>query len=60
MQVFALGGTSKDDDGLETTYYTMRVALNSAVKGASSYVAKHGAQGLNKMLIASSNPLILP
>ena len=58
MQVFALGGNSKDDDGLETSYYTMRVALNSAAKGASAYVAKHGVQGLNKMLIASSNPLL--
>lgn len=58
IQVFALGGKSKDDDGLESTYYTMRVALNSAAKGASAYVAKHGTQGLNKLLIASSNPLM--
>lgn len=58
MQVFALGGKSKDDDGLETSYYTMRIALNSAAKGASAYVAKHGTQGLNKLLIASSNPLM--
>ncbi|WP_100613617.1 EcsC family protein [Confluentibacter citreus] len=58
MQVFALGGKSKDDDGLETSYYTMRLALNSAAKGASAYVAKNGVQGLNKMLIASSNPLM--
>lgn len=58
MQVFALGGKSKDDDGLESTYYTMRLALNSAVKGASTYVAKHGVKGLNKMLISSANPLI--
>jgi hypothetical protein len=58
MQVFALGGKSKDDDGLESTYYTMRIALSSAAKGASAYVAKNGAQGLNKMLISSSNPLL--
>ncbi len=58
MQVFALGGNSKDDDGLETSYYTIRAALNSAAKGASAYVAKHGIQGLNKMLVASSNPLL--
>lgn len=58
MQVFALGGNSKDDDGLETFYYSMRIALSSAAKGASSFVAKNGIQNLNKLLLASSNPLI--
>jgi hypothetical protein len=58
MQVFALGGKSKDDDGLETTYYSMRIALSSAIKGASSFVTKNSIQNLNKLLLASSNPLI--
>lgn len=58
IQVFALGGKSKDDDGLESTYYTMRAGLNSAVKGASNFVAQNGLNGLNKMLLNSANPLM--
>lgn len=45
LQVFALGGGSKEDDGLETSYYTTRVALSSALqnvtaKGINSFVSK--------------------
>ncbi|WP_338357510.1 EcsC family protein [Yeosuana marina] len=58
MQVFALGGASKDDDGLETSYYTMRMTLGSVAKTASNYVAKNGVQGLNKILAESTNPLV--
>ncbi|THD66440.1 EcsC family protein [Robertkochia marina] len=31
MEVFALGGTSKDDDGAETSYYATRYALTAAL-----------------------------
>lgn len=58
IQVFAMGGKSKDDDSLDTIYYGGRVALDNAVKGASSYLAKNGIQGLNKLLMNSSNPLM--
>lgn len=36
LQVFALGGKSKHDDSLDTGYYATRIALNTAVRGASS------------------------
>lgn len=58
LQVFSLGGESKDDDGLENSYYTSKIALDNALKGASSYVTKNGINGLNKLLLNSSNPLI--
>lgn len=58
LQVFSLGGSSKDDDGLETTYYTSKLALDNALKGATSYVSKNGIHGLNKLLLNSSNPLM--
>lgn len=32
MEVFALGGTSKDDDGTESSYYATRVALSSSIQ----------------------------
>ncbi len=31
LEVFALGGTSKDDDGTESSYYATRVALSSSI-----------------------------
>ncbi len=58
LQVFSLGGNSTDDDGLETTYYTSKIALDNALKGATSYVSKNGIHGLNKLLLHSTNPLI--
>ena len=59
LQVFTLGGVSKDDDGLETSYYTTKIALSSAVKGASNYMAQHGAANVLKSLLkSSSNPII--
>ncbi|MGJ8548362.1 EcsC family protein [Winogradskyella wichelsiae] len=36
LQVFALGGDAVDDDGMETSYYTTRMALNSALNNLSS------------------------
>jgi len=59
LQVFTLGGQSKDDDGLETSYYTTKIALSSAVKGAASYIAQHGSAHVVKSLLkSSSNPII--
>ncbi len=58
LQVFALGGDSKDDDGLETSYYTSRMVLDNAIKGAGSYISKNGISGLNKLLLNSTNPLV--
>jgi hypothetical protein len=57
LQVFSLGGSSKDDDGLETSYYTSKIALDNALKGASSYVTKNGINSI-KFLLNSSNPLM--
>ncbi|RLJ61612.1 EcsC family protein [Lacinutrix venerupis] len=43
LEVFALGGESKEDDGLETSYYTTRVALSSAIQNVT-------AQGINSFV----------
>ena len=59
LQVFTLGGKSKDDDGLETSYYATRIALSSAVKGASNYMAKNGSTlALDALLKSSTNPIM--
>lgn len=55
LHVFALGGNSKNDDGLETSYYTSRIVLENAIKGASSYISKNG---INSLLMSSTNPLM--
>ena len=36
MEVFALGGKSKDDDGMDTSYYAARAALSSTLKNLTS------------------------
>ncbi|WP_052184255.1 EcsC family protein [Psychroserpens sp. Hel_I_66] len=43
LEVFAPGGESKEDDGLETSYYTTRVALSSALQNVT-------AQGINSFI----------
>ncbi len=57
LHVFALGGDSKDDDGLETSYYTSRMVLDNAVKNAGSYLSKNGIGGIHKLLLNNANPL---
>ena len=42
IEVFALGGTSKDDDGSESGYFAVRAALSQSVTKAAEYVAAHG------------------
>ncbi|WP_179353200.1 EcsC family protein [Winogradskyella vidalii] len=48
LQVFALGGEAKDDDGMETSYYTTRVALNSTLNNISAAGIKTSLDGLVK------------
>lgn len=36
LEVFALGGQSKDDDGMDTSYYVARAALSAYLKGATA------------------------
>lgn len=48
LEVFALGGESKDDDGLETSYYTTRIAINSALNTVSAAGVKVGLETLIK------------
>ncbi len=42
IEVFALGGKSKEDDGTETGYYAVRGALATTVSQASQYIAQKG------------------
>ncbi|WP_147298923.1 EcsC family protein [Winogradskyella sediminis] len=48
LEVFALGGDSKDDDGMEMSYYTTRMALNSALNNVSVASIKMGIDSLVK------------
>ena len=48
LQVFALGGESKDDDDLEMSYYTTRIAINSALNNVSTSGVKLGLDALVK------------
>lgn len=42
LQVLALGGTSKNDDGSETGYFAARTALAKAVSEAAAHMTKMG------------------
>ena len=44
MQVFALGGRSKEDDATDTGYYGIRLALEASMANASRFIA---GQGMN-------------
>ena len=43
LEVFALGGSSGDDDASETGYYAVRAALSRSVAEAAEYLARKGA-----------------
>ncbi len=42
LEVFALGGHSRDDDAADTGYYGLRMALEAPIAGASRYIAQNG------------------
>ena len=42
LEVFALGGPSKSDDGTETGYFFVRAALARTVSDATKYIAQKG------------------
>jgi hypothetical protein len=42
IEVFALGGRSETDDGMESAYFAVRSALAKAVSEAAAYVAEKG------------------
>src|SRR5687768_8033725 len=56
LEVFALGGSSKSDDGAETGYFAVRAALAQAVSEAAQYLATHtvieeGAPALVRLIV---------
>lgn len=42
LEVFALGGTSKRDEGTETGYFVVRAALARTISDAAKYIAEKG------------------
>jgi preprotein translocase subunit Sss1 len=57
LEVFALGGSSKDDDGINTSYYATREVLSKSVKEATSYIVKNGTSKIVENVLISSNPI---
>ncbi|MEH6408128.1 MAG: EcsC family protein [Leeuwenhoekiella sp.] len=54
LQVFALGGTSKDDDELDTSYYATRAALQTAMNQAGTFLAENGTTKLIEALASQT------
>jgi hypothetical protein len=42
LEVFALGGGSKEDDATESSYWAVRAALSKAVTEATAFIAERG------------------
>lgn len=66
VQVLALGGKSKSDDGTESGYFTARAALAKAVSEAAAHVTKkglsqHGAPAIVRLisLVASRFSIVV-
>lgn len=66
VQVLALGGKSKSDDGTESGYFTARAALAKAVSEAAAHITKkglsqHGAPAIVRLisLIASRFSIVV-
>ncbi|MGB3773954.1 MAG: EcsC family protein [Leeuwenhoekiella sp.] len=55
LEVFALGGTSEEDDQIDTSYYATRAALHSAMSQATTYIAKNGTTKIIETLAAQSS-----
>lgn len=54
LSVFALGGKSKNDDGVETGYYATRILLSGSIKKASVYFAENGlTHAVERMALGS-------
>ena len=54
LQVFALGGTSKHDDELDTSYYATRAALHTTINQASAYIAENGTKKIIETITAQT------
>ena len=66
LQVLALGGKSKSDDGTETGYFAARMALAKAISEAAAHVAQkgvsqHGAPAIVRLitLVASRFSIVV-
>ncbi len=57
LEVFALSGNNKDDDGLGSSYYATRLALSTAVKEVSAYITNNGTTKIVENVLISTNPI---
>ena len=60
LEVFALGGRSESDDGMETSYFAVRTALARSITETAEFIAKKGltdeaAPMLAKLIVKIAN-----
>jgi len=58
LQVFALSGDFEGANSTDTSYYGTRLAMATAMKGATSYLTKYGVSGLGKLMMTTGNPIM--
>ena len=60
LQVFALGSPqSRDDDEMESAYFTHRIAFNAMIKNASIFLAQHSTKEVLAAIEKGSAPFLI-
>lgn len=56
LTVFSLGGPSPNDDAMDASYITSRIAMATMVRDASQFMAAKGTQELSELIAKGSAP----
>lgn len=59
LTVFAMGSASKEDDAMDSAYFTSRLALSKFVDEAAKWAAKKTGQEISAAISAKSAPVLI-
>jgi hypothetical protein len=59
LTVFSHGGPSPDDDAMEASFITSRIAMSKLVRDAARYVGEHGAKAASGAIANRSAPALV-
>lgn len=59
LYVFTLGGPSKGDDAMDTSYYTSRVGLERVIQQAAAFLAEHNVKSVLEGVSKGTAPVLL-
>lgn len=59
LTVFGQGGPGPDDDAMDASFLTSRIAMSKLVRDAAQYVAQHGAKAASGAVAQRSAPALI-